>query len=662
MPEPSRGLTPDDFYLLKTPSDPRVSPVGARVAYVLSWPDRDSDEMRSSIYVAPADGSSGARRFTYGNKDSSPRWSTDGRHLAFVSDRGEEAQLFVAPVDGGEGRKVTKAKFGVSEPAWSPDSRRIAYVAKTGDWKRPDERSPIEKNAPRVLRDLYYRFDGVGNFDERRAHIFVVDVQSGDETQITEGDWNDSNPSWSPDGRTIVFASDRSEDRFQRPMRADVWAVAASGGEARRLSRGLGFASLPRFSPDGRLVAYIGHEHGDRAFGENQHVLVVPAEGATEAPLSLTAPLDRSPGGGLAWTKDGDVLFTAVDRGRHSLYRSRPGSGSATTVLAGERQIQAFDIAEGSSRIAFVAAWVDQPAEVCAADVTGGPEVKLSDAGGDLLAAARPGEVERFAYSAADGMEIEAFAVYPPDYEAGQRRPMMLLIHGGPHGLHPAAFGIQAQVLAGAGYVVLMPNPRGSGGYGAAFLKQCIEDWGGADFQDLMTGVDEMVRRGIADPERLYVGGYSYGGFMTSWVVGHTDRFRAAYIGAPVVDLVGFFGQTDIPLFARLEIGGWPWEAPEAFRERSPLTHLTNCVTPVILMHREGDMRCPISQSEEVFQVLKVRGQEVEFVRYPGGSHGVATPSQTVDSFRRLIAWYDGHAPAATRVEATPEGAVAVSR
>ncbi|MDO8615819.1 MAG: S9 family peptidase [Dehalococcoidia bacterium] len=667
MPAKKRKLTPEDFYLLRNVVDPQVSPDGRLAAYVVAWPDRETDETRSSVYVAPLDGRSPARRFTQGNKDHSPRWSPDGRHLAFVSERGEKNQLFVAPMDGGEPRQVTRQTHGVSQPAWSPDGKRIAYAARTGDWTDPKERKGAQKNAPRVIRDLRYKLDGVGFFDARRLHIFAVDVASGEEQQVTAGDWHDDQPAWSPDGKLIAFVSDRERQRHQRQWRTDVWVTPVAGGRARKVTRGRGSASHPAFSPDGRRIAFAGHEHGDEGVAKNIHLMVVPVEGGS-APRSLSAATDRPVAGWpafmsgrtFAWTAAGDgVLFLAGDRGTQALYRAGLSNGAVSKALDGERQIEAFSPAPDGRRVAFTAAWPSAPWELysarlnpAAAPGAGGRrrEVNLSHANDELMQAVEMGPLRRLTCEAPDGLEIEAFALYPPDYRKGRRYPLALNVHGGPHSFHPGSRSlVEFQSLAAAGYVVLLPNPRGSTTYGEEFSEGVVKDWGGKDFEDIMAGVNALVQRGVADPARLYIGGYSYGGFMSSWAVGRTDRFRAAVVGAPVSNQVSMFGTGDIPLFDMHEIGGTPQDNPEEYQARSPVTYMADVRTPVLLVHHEGDLRCPIGQSEEIFQALRMAGKEVEFVRYPGGFHTYNThaPSQVVDRVRRTIAWYAGHAPKA---------------
>jgi len=649
-----RPFTPDDIYAVRRPFDPQVSPNGRMVAWAELRFDRDANETQMSIYTAPIDGRTRARRFSWGKRDHTPRWSPDGRYLAFLSDRGEKNQIYLAPLDGGDPHQLTKEKHGVNEYAWSPDGTRIAYTARTGPHKDGKEKSAVEKAAPRVVKHLRYRLDGIGYFDERRMHVFVVDIHGGEPKQITDGDWYDQQPAWSPDGRTIAFTSDRERNRHERQFRADVWTVPASGGRARRISRARGSAAFPAFSRDGRWIAYIGDEN-DGETARHAHLLVVPATGGA-APRSLSASLDRG-ASALSpplWSRDGrSVFFVGLDSGRMSIVAASARDGSARRVLDGQRQIQSFALTPDGTRVAFAACWASNPHEIYSASLENGTrERNLSRANEDLLSRVGMGITRRLTSRAPDGVETESFVVYPPDYRPGRRYPLILSIHGGPHGMHPqAGFGFQEQAWAGAGYVVLMPNPRGSAGYGEAFQTACVRDWGGGDFDDLMAAVDSLVRRRIADPERLFVGGYSYGGFMTAWAIGHTDRFKAAVIGAPVANHLSMIGTTDIPLFSEYEIGGAPYANRDEWVQRSPLTYLHRCVTPALIEHHEGDLRCPIGQAEEIFTALKRAGCETEFVRYPGGFHRYDThaPSQHVDSIRRSIAWFDGHGGRVTR-------------
>ena len=653
MPK-QRRFRPDDIYELKNVSDPQVSPDGTQVAYCISWPDRDSDSTHVSIWVAPLNGRSPARRFTHGTKDHSPRWSPDGRYLAFVSDRGQKSQLFVAPLDGGEARQLTKRKWGASQPAWSPDGRRVAFVARTGSFTPPKERKGLEKAAPIVIRDLRYKLDGIGFFDRRRTHIFVADLDSGEQTQLTSGDYFDDHPAWSPNGRTIAFVSDRERDRNQRQWRTDVWAVPAAGGRPRKLTRSRGSAANPTYSPDGKHIAYAGHEHGDEGVAKNPHLMLISARGG--APRSVSAATDRpvagwpySLGQAISWASNSrSVYFLAADRGTVAIYRAGLRS-DPRKVLDGERQIESFVLTPDGKRAVFAAVWPNRPLEIYAAALGNGRrETNLSHANDSFLARVELGDIRRATCKAPDGLGIESFVMYPPGYKRGRRYPLAVNVHGGPNSYHPGSRAMtEFHALTARGYVVLLPNPRGSTSYGEAFTELVVADWAGGDYDDIIAAVDALVARGIADPERLFIGGYSYGGYMSSWAVGHTNRFRAALVGAPVSNLVSSFGTNDIPLFDIPQLGGMPHENMAFYIERSPTTHLANCTTPVLLVHHEGDLRCPIAQSEEIFTTLKAMGKEVEFVRYPGGFHtyNTHTPSQAKDRLQRTIAWYDAHAP-----------------
>ncbi|MST33438.1 hypothetical protein GHK86_12000, partial [Acidimicrobiaceae bacterium USS-CC1] len=387
-----RDFAPEDVWRLRTVADPRLSPDGRLVAYVVSEPDRERDGPATTVWVAPVDGSAPARRFSAGPDDGAPRWSPDGRSLAFVADRGHGPQLHLAPLDGGEPAVLTDVPHGVSQPVWSPDGRRLAYVARTGEWKAPEERSAVERNAPRVVTGLHHRFDGIGYLDERRSHLFVVRVDGGEAVQVTDGDWDDGDPEWSPDGRRLAFVSDRSASRHDEVHR-DVWVltVAASGrpGTPRRLTRGRGTASAPRWSPDGSTIAYLGHEVEDGNSAANAHLLVVDTA-RPSAPRSLSEPLDRTvwgvlraPGAAHAWDRDGrSVVFVAADGGSLALYRATLDGSRPALVVGGDRQVVALDAAGGA--IAFAAQWVSEPMEVYACGADGRRERRVSEANAEL--------------------------------------------------------------------------------------------------------------------------------------------------------------------------------------------------------------------------------------------------------------------------------------
>jgi dipeptidyl aminopeptidase/acylaminoacyl peptidase len=655
-----RAFTPADAWLLRGVADPQLSPDGCRVAYVVSTPDRASDTNQTAVFVASTKGEGAPRRFSTGPADSAPRWSPDGTSLAYLSDRGNKAQIVVANLEGGEPRLLTAVAGGISQPCWSPDSRHLAFVASGGPVNpdppaSPDSATPGEaaeattSSAPRVLTGMRYRFDGLGVFDVARRHIFVVEVATGAVRAVTDGDFDDADPAWSPDGCEIAFCSDRSAERFDRERR-DLYVTPVRGRRrARRLTEGRGSAGAPVFSPDGVTIAFVGHENGDGNSAANSHLYLVPAD-ASAKPRSLSGPLDRTVvglvrplGNTHAFTRTGKaVLFLAVDRGAVSLFEVAVRGGMPTSLLGGDRQILGFSLE--AEQLALVSQWPSDPVEISCATAVGTDERRVSDANADLCATVKLAPVRRISHKASDGRTIESYLLRPPGLKRGQPAPLVLEIHGGPHSWHPQGSMLALyQSLAAAGYLVLLPNPRGSQGFGQEFAEACVGDWGGADFADLMGAVDALVEEGSADPHRLYVAGYSYGGYMTSWVVGHTQRFRAAAISAPVTDLMSMFGTTDIPYFSAHEIGGLPFDRREEYAKRSPITYLDDVTTPVLLLHWEGDLRCPIGQSEEMFQGLRMLGREVVFVRYPGGFHISHTPSQWADWTERILDWFAEH-------------------
>ena len=652
-----RGMVPADITRIVWVSDPQISPDGARVAFVATTLSEERDEYLSNVWVVDAGGGA-PRRFTAGpRRDRDPRWSPDGTRLAFVSERdgAKKPQLFVMPAVGGEAVRLTDEKNGAGDPVWSPDGTRLAFTARVGGWQEPEREEDRQKSRPaRVITTLKYRSNGEGFVHDRRRHVFVVPAAGGTVRQVTDGDWDDNSPAWSPDGRWVAFTSARHPERDQDDA-ADVWIVAADGGEARCITDTAGPAALPAFSPDGGAIAYLGRR-ATNAYGKNVRVYTVPAAGGL--PRCLTADLDRScaplPVRPL-WSPGGEsIAFAAEDRGALGLYRVGAAGGAPVPVVGGERVLSGWSLSADGRRLAFAASDPVTPAEVFLASADGADERRLTD-----LNAAWRGEValsapERFSFERA-GFAVEGWVMRPAGGLGGVSWPALLSVHGGPHAQYGHGFFDEFQVYAGAGYGVIYCNPRGSQGCGEAFTSAVIGDWGGGDVADVMAALDHALgRHAWIDAGRLGVMGGSYGGFVTSWIVGHSQRFRAACSERAVNDQHGMFGSSDIGhLFNVVELGGvTPWDDAGEFRARSPVTYAKDVTTPLLILHAEDDLRCPIGQAEQLFVALKTLGKDVTFVRFPDENHEMSRsgrPRHRLERFRLILDWFGARLGASTR-------------
>lgn len=644
------GMRPEDVYELTSVGDPRLSPDGTGVAYTVTTVDPEEREYRSSVWVVATDGSSPPRRLAgAGKRDAAPRWSPDGRRLAFTSDRDgddeRKPQLHVLPMDGGDPVRLTDLPEAVSEVAWSPDGSRLAFTSRVRDaaYEEEDER----RRPPRRFTRLRYKLDDVGWTGDRPKHLFVVEADgSADPVQITDGDAEDSAPAWSPDGRSICFVSARHDDWDVDPVN-DLYLVPPDGGAPDRLTATDGSVAEPSWSPDGRRIAY---QYSPGRFDDPRHTRIAVLDVSTRERRVLTESLDRNcapfrMGRGPLWMPGDRLLFGVEDAGNTHLYTvPADGSGEPEAVVDGDLRVAGYDAAD-ETVTHIVTTPTTLPEVFCG-------ERRLTDHGvafaeeRDLVAP------ERFTATAPDGAEVEAWVMRPAGFEEGRRYPVLLNIHGGPFTQYGNGFFDEFQVYTEAGYVVLYANPRGSSGYSEAWgraIRGPAADagpgWGTRDYDDLMAVVDEALERfDFCDPERRGVLGGSYGGWMTSWIVAHTDRFQAACSERAVNSWYSMWGSSDIGWTFRGYMGAFLHEAPDVWLRMSPATYATEITTPLLILHSENDLRCPAEQAEQLFTTLRLLGRDVELVRFPAEGHELSrsgAPTHRVQRFEVVLDWFE---------------------
>jgi acylaminoacyl-peptidase len=650
-------LTVMDVFELEYANDPRISPDGSQVVYARTFMDVMGDRARSNLWLVKSDGSD-HRPLTSGNRsDTSPRWSPDGNKLLYVSSAEGSVQLYLRWMDTGQTAKLTQLNRSPRGLAWSPDGKWIAFTMLVLETPEPLAKMPSKPKGakwaipPKVIQKLYYRADGRGYLEDGYTQIFVLSADGGTPRQVTTGPYNAGAPSWSPDGKAIVFSSNRKKDWEYDGRNSEVYELTLTDGSVRALTDRQGPDASPIVSPDGSKIAYLGYD--DRFQGyQVTRLYVMNRDGSSS--YMMAAKLDRSISG-IQWSGDGKgIVFQYSNQGNTKVaYVALDGEGKEKvetlaadlggTSLGRPYSGGSFTV-NNSGRFAFTYGRPEHLADISVGD-RGSREVhRLTHLNDDLLGHKELGKVEEIWWkSSFDARDIQGWVVTPPGFDPTKKYPLVLEIHGGPFANYGDRFSAEVQLYAAAGYVVLYANPRGSTSYGEEFGNLIHHNYPGEDYDDLMSGVDAVIAKGYVDTENLFVTGGSGGGVLSSWIVGKTGRFRAAVVAKPVINWYSFALTSDgYRNYYKYWFPGFPWDHQEQYMKRSPISLVGNVTTPTMLLTGELDLRTPMAESEQFYQALKLRKVDTALVRIQESYHGItARPSNLIAKVTHVLAWFE---------------------
>jgi len=666
MFDSKRGITAEDLYQIRYTSDPQLSPDGSKLVYVRNRMDEERQYQSHLILSSWVDDRT--LELTCGPvRDSHPRWSPDGSKLCFVSHRSGKAQIWLLELDESKPvpKQITDCPNGAIAPIWSPDGKQILFSSwmKPGDkyHSEPEKTEDLQskKNTEKAIRvtKMKYKSDDFGFIYEKNRQLAIVQIETGEIRPLTTGDGDHTAGSWSPDGKWVAISANRSANPDVQ-HEIDIYLVPVDGGEWRKITQGNGIFGLPRFSQDGTKLSFVGNVTEKYLYAAMKKAWV--ADLTTGRLICVTSKCDiqvgdvtigdvRSPGHpdpGCVWTKDGQgLLFLTSQLGKSGICHVTL-DGQVSQVLGGERNV--FGFTYHAEQDCLVAAISDPvvPGDLVYYDVVTGEETRLTDVNAEIFQDISLSSPEEILFVGAEDWEIQGWIMKPPHFEEGKKYPAVLQIHGGPHSMYGQTFFHEFQLLAAQGYVVLYTNPRGSHGYGERFVQACCGDYGGDDFRDLMAGAEFLCRLDYIDENRLGVTGGSYGGFMTNWIVGQTDRFKAAVTDRSICNWLSFYGVSDIGYyFSAEEIQANPFSNPEKMWHHSPLRLASQVKTPLLIMHGERDYRCPIEQAEQLFITLQHQGQApVSFIRFPDANHEMSRsgdPCQRVLRLNYTVEWFN---------------------
>ena len=637
-----RGITAEDYFAFEFVSDAHISPDARQVAYVQTTIDQKANRRRTSVWVVDTDGKTAPRRLTAeSNNSNAPRWSPDGAKLAFLSSRGEPGgnQIWILPMNGGEALQLTHVKSNVAGYQWSPDGKRFLLLSRTGP--TDDIAADKKPSDVRHYKHITYKFNDTGWYDDKRSHIWVAASATGAARQLTQGDdWNDTDPQWSPDSTRIAFVSDRTGKEYDDSHNKEVWVIPADGGQLTRISDHEFEDGQPRWSPDGKQIAFTG-QTTRRQF---QKIYIASSTGGSPSQL-VSSELDLIPGA-LRWGPGGkDLRFQTGFHGTEHIFSVDVASGKVAQVTKGERAVQGFDLNEKAGVMSYISNDFRKMDDVYIASLDGSGERQLTHLNAALWNEVEVASVERVRFKSTDGWDVDGFLVKPAGFDASKKYPMVLSVHGGPAGQYGVDWYHEFQVYAAKGWAVFFTNPRGSTGYGQKFERGIVNNWGGMDYQDVMAGVDAVLKQNPwIDTSRLGVTGGSYGGYMTNWIVGHTNRFKAAVTLRSISNFVSDDGTRDGAYGHEEDFKGPLFDNFDQYWEASPLKHVKNVKTPTLILHSDNDFRVPIEQGEQWYRALKHYGVTSEIVFFPRENHNLTRtgePKHLVESMNWQQYWFD---------------------
>lgn len=661
-----RRIRAEDLYNFKLIYNSEISPDGNNVVFCVQRVDKKTEKKYSNIWVVPTDRGS-ARQFTYGEwTDRQPKWSPDGREIAFISNRKDEEQeqIYILPFYGGEARKITDFKGEIKSYEWSPNGKQFVCNFRKKD-KETIEREKDEKKkklgvVSRHITRAFFKMDGSGFLPKERWHIWIVSSQTGKAKQLTDSEvYDEYSPQWSPDGMKIIFCSNQSEDPDLDPDAIDIFIISLKGGRVNKIKTPSGPKAFPIFSPDGRWVVYFGMK-GKNKWWKLNSLWVVSADGNHKA-RNLTKKFDFNVGfdtindlkvGSLnmppVWSKDSEKIYFQVSHHGNTVLKSisRSGDGgSLQTVVGDNGVVGSFDFDKEQERLAYFHADVKDSGEIWVRVLESGFSKKLTKVNKNLLRGINLGEIEEIWFKGADDNDLQGWILKPPNFNKLKKYPSILEIHGGPRVQYGNFFMHEFFYLAAKGYVVYFCNPRGGQGYGEKHSKAIWNNWGTVDYEDLMVWTDYIEKKSYIDKEKMGVTGGSYGGYMTNWIIGHIDRFKAAVTQRSVSNLISMWGSSDFNWTFQAEFGDKPpWESLDNFWWQSPMKYIGNAKTPTLVIHSEHDLRCAIEQGEQVFIALKKIGVDTEMVRFPDEPHGLSRGGRTdrrVERLKHILRWFD---------------------